>query len=461
MKRTLLCLLILLGCAWQSTGQSHYPYRDSLYYESGKFHNNYVFTFKYQYTPLILPYMYTNGCGYDVVYATFRSKFPKGSNKKTDNITFKWLESTDSGRHWHIKRDPITGDTINYEQLPLQHNNPSSGLRTHAYRRIASHVNIIDTSNILLVYYPSATYQYQAQQAVYMLPELIGSSRLRVSAHLEGPFEQTAMCNAFYSTSTFFGGTLVRGDTNHSFANDGYTFPIDTFSCGVQVLTQFFEWDFIGKGFDTTALVGNSNPDGSYNSYPYIMIGAQQWMMTNLNAITYEGTQRIPPITSTVQFNKINYPCYWTFDSVQVNYVQPYGLLYNSFVITQNPDSNACPGQWHVATELDWKTLFAYVNRNSGSADSSAYYLKTYGWLYGAKSRNAYNFSAYPIGEISAGKYNGKGKLASWWYAGANGRAAGVVYMNSVNNSAFFIPMNNTMLNEGHSIRCVHNYNSH
>jgi len=113
----------------------------------------------------------------------------------------------------------------------------------------------------------------------------------------------------------------------------------------------------------------NSVVDIDGNVYPYVVIGNQTWMASNLRTSHFNNGD---PITNGLSgfdwyANSLGggtIPAY-TFPNGDSSTNNAYGKLYNTNAINDN--RNACPLEWHVSTSDDWDTLL--VNQGMTQSD--------------------------------------------------------------------------------------------
>src|SRR5512133_2157241 len=94
------------------------------------------------------------------------------------------------------------------------------------------------------------------------------------------------------------------------------------------------------------------------NIYKTIAIGTQTWMAENLKVTHYQNGDSISKITDATPWSNLESGAYCIYlnNSVKGN---TYGKLYNWFAITDS--RNICPAGWHIPTDTEWETLYAYL----------------------------------------------------------------------------------------------------
>jgi len=136
---------------------------------------------------------------------------------------------------------------------------------------------------------------------------------------------------------------------------------------------------YVGNSFGTaygnkisfTASTANTITDFDGNVYPYVVIGNQKWMASNLRTSHFSNGD---PITNGLtgfdwwanspDGGHGTIPAY-TFPNGDSSTNSTYGKLYNNNAV--NDSRNACPTGWHVSTFDDWDTLL--VNQGMAQSD--------------------------------------------------------------------------------------------
>lgn len=171
----------------------------------------------------------------------------------------------------------------------------------------------------------------------------------------------------------------------------------------------------------TTAGVGYSNAvkartcygtmtDPSGRSYKTVLIGGKEWLAENYRSTVYADSAKIQYFPSDAQWTSTDrYSGAYCYFSNDVTYLNMFGLLYNSYVITNNLHSIA-PKGWHVPTKTDFDNLIAEVgNHPSGIATLQLFGNKPSG------SNNYTGFSAMNGGtRLYYGPYSQWGDAMFW-----------------------------------------------
>ena len=165
--------------------------------------------------------------------------------------------------------------------------------------------------------------------------------------------------------------------------------------------------------------------DQDGNTYPTVIIGAQEWMAQNLRTITYANGDTILNVTEDSAWGMMQSGAWCHYVNNGTNDYSN-GKLYNWFAAS-NP--NICPQGWHLPTDAEWQQLesalgmpFEHlellgglrgVEQNVGRKLKSA----TSWGLYDGGT-NESGFSGIPAGfRALDGFFNGLGSSGSFWSA--------------------------------------------
>jgi uncharacterized protein (TIGR02145 family) len=214
-----------------------------------------------------------------------------------------------------------------------------------------------------------------------------------------------------------------------------------------------------------------SDVDG--NVYNTITIGTQVWMKENLKTTKYSDGSGIPLVTGNAAWAAMTTPAYCWYINDGVNYKNPYGALYNWYVLDagSNGGKNACPTGWHVATDSEWTILTDFLTNNGfgygGSGnDIGKSIAATSGWTTSSvagtvgnsqDTNNSSGFTAYPIGDRSPfdGTFYTISTDGTWWTATSYN--TGFAYFRSIKSSSGVFTSSNYNKPSGFAVRCVKN----
>jgi uncharacterized protein (TIGR02145 family) len=153
------------------------------------------------------------------------------------------------------------------------------------------------------------------------------------------------------------------------------------------------------------------------NNYNTVIIGTQTWMKENLKTTSYSSGDKIPYVTSRLEWFYLTSAGYCWYDD-DIKNKNTYGALYNWYALNpeSNGNKNVCPGGWHVPTDIDWSYLITYLGGESNAVAK----LKETGninWLYpNTDATNETGFSALPAGGRDYdGVYFDLGTFGYWW----------------------------------------------
>ncbi len=94
------------------------------------------------------------------------------------------------------------------------------------------------------------------------------------------------------------------------------------------------------------------------NTYPTVVIGAQEWMAHNLRTAHYANGDPIPNVTVGADWSQQTAGawCHYNNDPI---HDELRGKLYNWYTVTD--PRNVCPSGWHVPSDLEWMDLESYL----------------------------------------------------------------------------------------------------
>ena len=217
------------------------------------------------------------------------------------------------------------------------------------------------------------------------------------------------------------------------------------------------------------------------NTYQTVTLGTQTWMAENLRVTKFNDGTPLKNLVdayawrNTKKVSEPSIPAYCWYKNDSANHAKPFGAYYNSFVVDTrlNGNKNIAPLGWHVADDLDWSHLRAFLEINgygfngtgnickalASTADSVS---NVYGWnptvkeyAVGTKPElnNKSGFNAFANGARDAAydcSFYKQGVNAFWWQNG------GVPFV-LVGADAILIdlPGGGDMSEFGMGIRCI------
>jgi uncharacterized protein (TIGR02145 family) len=198
--------------------------------------------------------------------------------------------------------------------------------------------------------------------------------------------------------------------------------------------------------------------DNDGNNYPIVEIGAQTWMVENLNLGT-----RINGSVSQTNNGIIEKYCYDDNDSN----CEVYGGLYQwdeAMQFSTTPGvQGICPTGWHLPTDAEWRTLILLLDPNaqeifgieSYSAGGMMKETGTTHWLYpNTGATNSSGFTALPGGIRSYdGSFNSLTETGGFWsstfYPGVH------AFCRGLHNNDESVSRGPNIWEFGSSVRCV------
>ncbi len=213
---------------------------------------------------------------------------------------------------------------------------------------------------------------------------------------------------------------------------------------------------------DSTILLTNNKPisviknndsivDIDGNVYHSITIGTQTWMVENLKVTKYSNGEKISNITDYSQWSELTLGAYCDYLNVATN-SDLYGHIYNWNAVNDN--RKIAPKGWHVATEVDWTTLFNYLGGNNVAGGK----MKEEGkdrWEYpNSNATNESGFTALPSGVRSSnGEFGSIERSCTWWADTKYNESNAICY--SLDYSDAKVERNDNEKTFGFSVRCI------
>ena len=177
----------------------------------------------------------------------------------------------------------------------------------------------------------------------------------------------------------------------------------------------------VGTGYGNSVSLKSGLFDFDGNSYTPVTIGTQVWLKENLRTSKYSNGDAITGWS--------NYDNASKYDTI-------YGKLYGFQVIADS--RKICPGEYHVASQTDWETLFTFL----GGSTVAGGKMKEAGTSHWAAPNvgadNSSGFTALPGGRYdgdvamtyAAIKYN-----AIWWSSTDFPGTGNALYYSLINNT--------------------------
>lgn len=160
--------------------------------------------------------------------------------------------------------------------------------------------------------------------------------------------------------------------------------------------------------------------DQDSNIYQTVIIGTQEWMISNLRTTTYRNGNDIVfienDVTGSAAWNMANYGAYTSYDTVGTGYpfdLERFGYLYNWYAV--NDGRGLCPTDWHEPSDTEWITLSNFL----GGFTEAGGPLKEASTIYwNSPNRGATNesgFTGLPGGRRRADGFLEIGIIGSLW----------------------------------------------
>ncbi|MBC8215271.1 MAG: hypothetical protein H8E64_02020, partial [Candidatus Marinimicrobia bacterium] len=111
-----------------------------------------------------------------------------------------------------------------------------------------------------------------------------------------------------------------------------------------------------------TGLFAQTVTDIDGNVYETVIIGEQEWTVTNLKVTKYRDGTAIPTGHSNSDWSNLTTGAYAVYDNNESN-ATTYGYLYNWYAVDDT--RNIAPEGWHVPTDDEWQTLVDYLGGSS------------------------------------------------------------------------------------------------
>lgn len=186
-----------------------------------------------------------------------------------------------------------------------------------------------------------------------------------------------------------------------------------------------------------------------------IDINGKKWMSENLNVDKFRNGEKIPQAKSAKEWAEMKGPkwCFYNFDPAN-GFI--YGKLYNWEAVTDK--RGLAPNGWHVPTDKEWKEMYNYFYK-ADKYDVENKLKSKSGWNDDVSGfnggSNESGFNALPAGKSLQyyGTCAGAGLFAEWWTSSLTNWGAGMTY--KIPSEFYEFIIQNTNLDDGHSIRCI------
>jgi uncharacterized protein (TIGR02145 family) len=221
------------------------------------------------------------------------------------------------------------------------------------------------------------------------------------------------------------------------------------------------------------------NRDGDGNNYNMVEIDGRYWAEENLKTTKYTNGTSLPLVADSVSWSNLTKPGFCWYNNNEAAYKNPFGALYNSYVIREG---NVCPAGWHISTDAEWTSLkdflsvngYAFGTNNNaiGKSIASTSKWNVYTYVYELRgpmetigavgkdqetTNNSTGFNGYPGGMRSSnGSFNQLGAMGVWFSDDAIAlQPDGGLWDWSLSYQNPDIQQGSDEKNSGFSVRCV------
>ncbi len=196
----------------------------------------------------------------------------------------------------------------------------------------------------------------------------------------------------------------------------------------------------------------SSTSDPAVTTIPTVTIGAQVWMLKNLEVSTYRNGDPIQYVTDPAAWSTLNTGAWCWYNNDSATYAATYGKLYNWYAV--NDARGLAPAGWHVPIEAEWATLSTGFGGDVVAGGAMKETGSTHWTSPNTGATNSSGFTGLPGGIRSdVGQFGGVGNEGFWWNFHTSGEARpwnrGLLYDNAVSTNALVTN------GWGFSVRCL------
>lgn len=199
-----------------------------------------------------------------------------------------------------------------------------------------------------------------------------------------------------------------------------------------------------------------------------VTIGAQTWMLKNLDVNSYSDGTTIPEVTDPTAWSNLTTGA-WCYFSNNPNNNTEYGKLYNWYAVAGIYDSASftnpslrkqlAPAGYHVPSKTEWVTLSTFLGGDAVAGAKMKEAGTTHWNSPNTGSTNSSGFTGLPGGnrENYDGVFYNLGKYGGWW-----GSTQGTYYNSEAYSNFLFLDKDQLTTHEeskryGYSVRCLAN----
>ncbi len=255
--------------------------------------------------------------------------------------------------------------------------------------------------------------------------------------------------------------TTADGHTSDGSGTGTFTSSLTGLSQATVYYVRAYATNGAGTAYGNQVTLSTMFADVDGNTYHFVVIGTQVWMLENLKTTTLNDNTAIPNVEDAATWIGLSTMAYCWYGNLSSNKDQ-FGALYNWFAVNTG---NLCPTGWRVASDSDYKTLEMYLGMSQSQADS-AYWrgtnqgtaLKsTTGWQPGGDGTNTSGFTALPGGYryYLDGTFMENSTSGFWWTSSENDALSAIFReLTSANTTVYRKDSDDRA---GKSVRCIKN----
>jgi uncharacterized protein (TIGR02145 family) len=227
----------------------------------------------------------------------------------------------------------------------------------------------------------------------------------------------------------------------------------NSFGCGSTICEETAGGDYDSmEECQLACHAGSGVTDADGNTYGTIMLGTQEWTMSNLNVATYRNGDPIPQVQDFATWQDLTTGAWCYYENNSAN-GPVYGRMYNWYAV--NDPRGLAPAGWHVASDEEWGVmidLFGGTNEAGGALKATGTTL----WADPNEgATNASGFTALPGGRRDSNlDFGNMGEVGKWWtsteHSAPFAKSRTVDYDSDAALGGYYGDKNN-----GYSVRCV------
>ena len=210
------------------------------------------------------------------------------------------------------------------------------------------------------------------------------------------------------------------------------------------------------RGIGKSVFTPDNIIDADDNIYTLLVIGAQTWLLENLKTTKYNDGTPIPTGLSDANWaledGSVGHDGAFSYPNNSSANKAVYGMLYNWPAI--NNAKGIAPAGCHIATEIDWNALIAYLGGSAVTGGKLKEIGTTHWTTPNTGANNESGFTALPGGRrTQVGVYSLFGAYGIYWMA--TNKDATNAYRVYVINTSDDTGTDYTLKLNGFSVRCL------